>query len=134
MLNNILDDIAKNINQGEFKLKYKDVSLKSIPKLNSLFFDVEMYIKKGLVIDVKVDKILLMYIKKTEDKLKLNVRECLDLLDLFEEFHTNDLKVTDSFLITLQFILEKRLKKTFDTKTLAQYLYTTFALKLPELS
>ncbi len=75
MLNNILDDIAKNINQGEFKLKYKDVSLKSIPKLNSLFFDVEMYIKKGLVIDVKVDKILLMYIKKTEDKLKLNVRE-----------------------------------------------------------
>ncbi len=57
-----------------------------------------------------------------------------NLLDLFEEFHTNDLKITNSFLITLQFILEKRLKKTFDTKILAQYLYTTFALKLPELS
>lgn len=131
MLKNILDDIAKNINQKEFKLKYVNVSFRNIPEL-SFFFNADIYIKKGLVINIKVDKVLLEYLKKTEEKLGLSVRESLELLDLFEEFHSNDLEVTDSFLITLQFILESRLKKTFDTKTLAQYLYTTFALKLPE--
>lgn len=128
MLSKFLDDIAVNIDEKELKLKYVGISYKDIPESNFLY-NIKAHIKKGIVLKVKLDKTVVDYIKKTSLKLDISIRETLEILDLIEEFHNEDILITDNVLMTLKYILETKFKKEFDIKILRQYLYTTFALK-----